>query len=33
MRLNGLIDGFVGIAPFALPAPVQADGKEGNNEA
>ena len=33
MRLNGLIDGFVGIAPFALPAPAPADGEEANGHA
>jgi hypothetical protein len=40
MRLNGLIDGFVGIAPFALPAPASptmsdapAVGEEANGHA
>lgn len=33
MRLNGLIDGFVGIAPFALPAPAPAEGAEVNGHA
>ncbi len=33
MRLNGLLDGFIGIAPFALPAPALAAGAEGDGHS
>lgn len=33
MRVNGLIDKTIGIAPFALPAPAPVGSEEGNGHA
>lgn len=33
MRVNGLLDGFIGIAPFALPAPASVGNGEANGHA